>query len=64
MTTARDAIAMRIRTLRERKARLLEKVDAVDADIASLVAQRDGLTDVQAGKIDALQAAGVVKVED
>lgn len=55
---------MRIRALREHKDRLLTKVEAVDGTIAELVAIRDGLTDVQAGKIDSLAEQGVVRVED
>lgn len=64
MPTAKEAIAQRIRALREHKDRLLTKVEALDATIAELVAIRDGLTDVQAGKIDSLAERGVVKVED
>ena len=62
--TAKEAIAMRIRGLRERKARLEQKIAEVDALIADLVAQRDGLTEVQAGKIDALHESGIVRLED
>lgn len=64
MPTAKEAIAMRIRALREHKDRLLTKVESVDATISELVALRDGLTDVQAGKIDSLAEQGVVRVED
>ena len=61
---AKEAIAMRIRGLRERRAVVEAKLARLDAEIADLVSQRDGLTEVQAGKIDALQARGVVTVED
>lgn len=64
MTTAKEAIAMRIRGLRERRAVLEAKLATLDAEIDDIVSQRDGLTEVQAGKINALQARGVVKVED
>ena len=64
MSTTKDAIRVRIQFLREYQARLEGKVLAAQSLIADLVQQRDGLTDVQAGKIDALQARGVLKVED
>lgn len=64
MLTAREAIAARLRAKREYRDRLFDKIALAEAEIADLMAQRDGLTDVQAGKIDALQARGVVKVED
>ena len=64
MATAKEAIRIRIQFLRERQARLEGKLSATASEIADLIQQRDGLTDVQAGKIDALQARGVVKVEE
>jgi len=64
MSTTKDAIRVRIQFLREYQARLEGKVLAAQSLIADLVQQRDGLTDVQAGKIDALQARGVLKVEE
>ena len=62
--STKEALAQRITTLRAHKARLQTKIDRVQVQIDDLVALRDGLTDVQAGKIDALAAEGVVRVED
>ena len=62
--SAKEALAQRIATLRAHKARLHTKIDRVQAQIDELVALRDGLTEVQAGKIDALAVQGVVRVED
>ena len=64
MITTKDALRTRIQFLREHRARLEGKLARVDAEITDLAQQRAGLTDVQAGKIDALQALGVVRVED
>jgi hypothetical protein len=60
----REALTARIRFLRERKDRLQLRLDAITAEIAGLVAQRDALTPAEETTLANLQGTGVVRVED
>ena len=60
---AREALTQRIRFLNEHIERLRVKALAANSERASLIEQRQALTDDDTTKIDALQASGVVKVE-
>lgn len=64
MATTREALASKIRTLKEQIDRLAAKADALRTQRLALIAERDALTDPEAQKIDTLQQQGVVRVED
>ena len=60
----REALTQRIRTINDRIDRLQLKINQAKSERAELIAQRDALTLADEDKLLALQAAGVVKVED
>jgi uncharacterized coiled-coil DUF342 family protein len=62
--TPRDALVARIRHKREQKQRLQDKLDALNVEIDSLVAQRDALAPGHETVIADLQALQIVRVED
>jgi hypothetical protein len=59
--TAREAITLRIRFLRERESRQQSNLLETRSEIAHLIEQRDSLTDADTDKIDALCDSGVLK---
>lgn len=64
MTTTRDALTMKIRRLNEFIDRLQTKITAAKSERATLIAERDALTQADEARLASLQTAGVVKVED
>ena len=60
----REALTQRIRTINDRIDRLQGKINQAKSERAELIAQRDALTLADEDKLLALQAAGVLKVED
>ena len=60
----REALTQRIRTINDRIDRLQGKINQARSERAELIAQRDALTLADEDKLLALQAAGVLKVED
>jgi translation initiation factor IF-3 len=64
MTTTRDALTMKIRRLNELIDRLQTKINTAKSERAGLIAERDALTLADEAKLESLQTAGVVKVED
>ena len=60
----REALTQRIRTVNDRIDRLQLKINQAKSERAELIAQRDALTLADEDKLLALQAAGVLKVED
>jgi chromosome segregation ATPase len=61
--TPREALTQRIKLKRDHKDRLQAKLDAVQAEIASLVAQRDALTAEGESAMGALQDLQILRVE-
>lgn len=62
--STRDAIAARIRFLREREEQQKASVNRTKSEIADLIAQRDALTDAEDAKVTDLARVGIVKVSD
>ena len=60
----REALTQKIRTVNDRIDRLQLKINQAKSERAELIAQRDALTLADEDKLLALQAAGVLKVED
>ena len=61
--STRDALTAKIRFVNERIDKLQADLTAAKSEKAALVAERDGLTDDEAAKVDRLANAGIVKVQ-
>lgn len=61
--STRDALTARIKFLNDRIDRLQVELNTAKSERATLIAERDALTDDEAAKVDRLADAGIVRVE-